>query len=284
MQSEVFYGARLSAVVRGAGLFFFAAFVYLTSQEGDFLPSPPLIVLVALGGGLWLMRGAIKPKTLVLDHAGVTYQAPLSNASTSVKWPQVVDFAIKGRGKDRELVCNYRDAETGAARALKLGDGWSAYGTSVFADGLDKVLGRLEDARGRYQQQTSYSKMPASKSSVEPVRDWVPRNVPQARPQRADGIVRSGQVYAKVNDAAKSPTIMLSKAPRPGGSRLVAWGLLAMGTAVGVGSAYAFARACKSGMCRAGFWDMPDPSLWIFPVIWMACLWALWAAMRKLSG
>ena len=287
MQSEVYHGARFSAASKGLFPLLFVV-AYMISRHGSFEPSKMWVVFAAVGLALWLMRGAIKPKLLLLDHAGLVYQPPFSSISKSISWRQVLRFDIKGSGNARKLVCYYLNPQTGTTESLKLGDGWSSDGTPYFADRLEKVLLLLEDARRRYQQGMPPSAAPVQRQGVDMVRQPVPPRAPQQRPQnpvqQPAPAVRSGQVYAQTSANTKSPAVDLSDTPKTGGSNLTGWGLLLVGLGIGAASAYAFMGACKSGMCGQSLWEMPDPRLWIFLLVWSACLWAIWAGMRRLSG
>lgn len=279
MQSEVLYGARLSVVFRGVFPLFFAI-VFLTSNGGDLDGLKIWIALGALAVGLWQIRGAFKPKQLVLDRYGLVYQPVFPGTATSLDWAHVTGFGIKGKDKNRNLVCHYLDPDNGSAQTLNLGDGWNAGGKDVFADKLEKVCDYLEDARRRYQLSTK----PATTSAQRPLVEVAKKPAPQAKPQQASAPVRSGQVYAKPSASIKAPPVNLSRNPNEGAHPFVGWGLLAIGSGVGVLSAFAFTKACKNGLCGQGIWDVPDARLWIFFAIWGACLWAIWAGLRKMQS
>jgi len=279
VQSEVLYGARLSAVFRGVVPLFFAI-VFITSNGGDLDGVKVWIALGALVVGLWQIRGAFKPKQLVLDRYGLVYQPTFPSGATSLDWAHVKGFEIKGKDKNRNLVCHYLDPDNGSAQTLNLGDGWNAGGNDLFADRLDKVCDYLEDARRGYQP-TAQS---ATASAQRPLVEIAKRPVSQVKPQQASAPVRSGQVYARQSAAVKAPPVTLSRPVSTAASRIAGWGLLAIGSGVGAVSAFAFAGACKRGLCGHGMWDVPDARLWIFFAIWSACLWAIWAGMKKIQG
>ena len=273
------FGARASAAFRGAlPLFFFTAF--LVTNDGRIYGTKVLIALGILIVALWRMRGAFKPKHMVLDHLGLHYQPVFFAEPTRVYWPQITDFAIKGSGKHRTLVCHYLHQDTGAKQSLNLGDGWSADGTDMFADRLDKVCDHLEEARKRYQLTTQS----ASVSAQRPLVEVAKKPAPKTTPQQATAPVRSGQVYAKTNSPIKAPPINLSRITNEGASKFAGWGLVAIGSGVGLVSAYAFMKACQNGLCGQGLWDMPDARLWIIFAVWAACLWGIWAGMRKITS
>lgn len=279
MQSEVLYGARASAVFKGAiSLFFFVAL--LVSNDGNLNGTKLFIALGALIVALWQMRGVFKPKSLAMDRYGLIYHPPFSGAPTQINWSQIASFDIKGSDKQRKLVLTYQHGENRSEQTLNLGDGWSADGTDIFADRLDKVRDHLEEARKRYQLTTQSAAVSAQRPLVEVVKKPVPRTTPQ----QVSTPVRSGQVYAKQSAPIKDPPVNLSRTPNTGASKLAGWGLLALGAGVGAASAFAFTTACKNGLCGQGIWDVPDARLWIFFAIWSACLWAIWAGMRKLQS
>ena len=278
MQSEVLYGARLSAVFKGAiPLFFFVAL--LVNNDGNLNGAKLFLALGLILIALWQMRGAFKPKTLAMDRYGLIYQPPFFGAQTQINWPQIASFEIKGSGKKRFLVLNYLHPENRSVQTLKLGDGWNADGTDMFADKLEKVREHLEEARKRYQLTTQSAAVSAQRPLVEVAKKPA---APQPKSQPSNATVRSGQVYAQPSAAMKAPPVNLAAKPNASSSRPLGWGLLVVGLGLGGASVFAFSKACRDGLCGQSFWDIPDARLWIFFAVWAVCLAVILAGMKKL--
>ena len=278
MQSEVIRYSRLGVLVAALGPAFAAVVLLRTLGSGSVSFIPMVVGGVFALFFLYYVAEVIKPRELELDSAGFTYR-PTFGTSTRVDWGDVSAFSLTGK-KNRVLVCEYRDAASGAVKQLKLGEFWALPDSGLWYASSDKVMRWIGERRQSATQRTLPRTSQASSGNT-------PAKPRTTKPVQSGGVAvsaRSGVTYASSKAPAEPKPQMPILNGDTGAGKGLGWGLLIGGCALGVMSVGPFMAACRSGLCSAGLWEVGDVRIWAFAGLWTLCLLLVIAGGRLITA